>query len=334
MFKRISTIIIAMVLAMALSAGPTLAENYPDKPIRLILTHRAGGSVDKAGRTLAPYLQKYLGVNVIPENMTGAGGRRAMNYVFKKAEKDGYTIVISAHPSRLIGQLLYPKSAKYDMRKFIHLGQWTQAPRIIGANKDRFTSFKQILDESKNRQLTCGIGGGMGSSGHVQAVLLKTEVGIDLRLVPFGSGAEVFSAILGNKIDFCVWNISDASRVGGTDAVILAVQAGDRFRTLPNVPSTKELGFDAATIITGEAAWAPPGTPEDRVKILADAIKKSFDDPDFQKDALARKMPLYFITPAEALEQTEKDYVKFEKIIPTLKDTSYKRPKKKEEKVI
>lgn len=215
------------------------------------------------------------------------------------------------------------------MRQFIHLGQWTKAPRIIGANKKRFTSFKQILDESKKRELTCGIGGGMGSSGHVQAVLLKTEVGINLRLVPFGSGAEVFSAILGNKIDFCVWNISDAARVGGTDAVILAVQADDRFHTLPDVPSTTELGYDAATIITGEAAWAPPGTPADRVKILSDAIKKSFDDPDFQKDALTRKMPLKYIGPEAALNQTKKDYGKFEKIIPVLESTAYKRPKKK-----
>jgi len=329
MLKRTLTITVAVAAGIALLAVPALAENFPSKPIRMILTHRAGGSVDKAGRTIAPYLQKYLGVNVIPENMTGAGGRRAMNYVFEKAAKDGHTIVVSAHPSRLIGQLLYPESAKYDMREFIHLGQWTKAPRVIGANKQRFTSFKQILEKSKQNQLTVGIGGGMGSSGHVQAVLLKNEVGINLRLVPFGSGAEVFSAILGNKIDFCVWNISDAARIEGTDAVILAVQSDERFRTLPDVPSTTELGFQAATIVTGEAAWAPPGTPDERVKILADAIKKTFDDPAFQKDAETRKMPLKYIGPAAALEQTRKDYVKFEKIIPTLKATAYKRPKKK-----
>jgi len=332
MLKRTLSTFVIVATTFTLMAGISWAEKFPNKPIRMILTHRAGGSVDKAGRTIAPYLQKYLGVNVIPENMTGAGGRRAMNYVFEKAAKDGYTIVVSAHPSRLIGQLLYAKSAKYDMRKFVHLGQWTKAPRIIGANKNRFTSFKQILAESKKRQLTVGIGGGMGSSGHVQAALLKTEVGIDLRLVPFGSGAEVFSAILGNKIDFCVWNISDASRVGGTDAVILGVQSDERFPSIPDVPSTTELGFNAATIITGEAAWAPPGTPADRVKILVDAIKKSFDDPAFQKDALTRKMPLNYFDPAMALEQTGKDYTKFEKIIPILKATSYKRPKKKKKK--
>jgi tripartite-type tricarboxylate transporter receptor subunit TctC len=329
MSQKMLTTIVAVAVAIAFLAGPAMAEKFPNKPIRMILTHRAGGSVDKAGRTIAPYLQKFLGVNVIPENMTGAGGRRAMNYVFNKAPKDGHVIVVSAHPSRLIGQLLYPDSAKFDMRQFIHLGQWTQAPRVIGANKNRFTSFKQILEESKKRQLTCGIGGGMGSSGHVQAVLLKTEVGINLRLVPFGSGAEVFSAILGNKIDFCVWNISDAARIEGTDAVILAVQADERFRTLPEVASTTELGFQAATIITGEAAWTPPGTPAANVKILADAIKKTYNDPGFQKDAETRKMPLRYIGPTAALQQTKKDYAKFEKIIPTLKATAYKRPKKK-----
>jgi len=328
MLKKTMILTLAAAAAIALTAGPLPAETFPNKPIRMILTHSAGGSVDKAGRTIAPYLQKYLGVNVMPENMTGAGGRRAMNYVYEKAAKDGYTIVVSAHPSRLIGQLLYPKSAKYDMRKFIHLGQWTKAPRVIGANKRRFTSFKQILEASKDHQLTVAVGGGMGSSGHVQAALLKTEVGINLRIVPFGSGAEVFSAILGNKVDFCVWNISDAARIPGTDAVILAVQSDERFPTIPDVPTTSELGFDTATVVTGEAAWAPPGTPADRVKILADAIKKSFDDPEFQKDAKARKLPLKYIGPDAALAQTEKDYTKFEKLIPTLKATSYKRPKK------
>jgi tripartite-type tricarboxylate transporter receptor subunit TctC len=328
MFKKLIKTIVAVFVPIALLIGPALAEKFPNKPIRMILTHRAGGSVDKGGRTIAPYLQKYLGVNVIPENMTGAGGRRAMNYVFNKAKKDGYTIVVSAHPSRVIGQLLYPESSKYDMRKFIHLGQWTQAPRVIGANKNVFASFKQLIEESKKRQLTCGIGGGMGSSSHVQAVLLKTEVGIDLRLVPFGGGAQVNSAILGKKIDFCVWNISDAGNVAGTDAAVLVVQAEERFPTLPGIPSTTELGYDAATIVTGEAAWAPPGTPADRVKILADAIRKSFEDPEFQKDATARKMPLKYIDPSAAFKQTERDFVKFEKIVPVLNETAYKRPKK------
>jgi tripartite-type tricarboxylate transporter receptor subunit TctC len=330
--KKMITTIMVVTFAIVFLVGTASAENFPNKPIRMILTHGAGGSVDKAGRTIAPYLQKYLGVNVIPENMTGAGGRRAMNYVFEKAEKDGYTIVVSAHPSRVIGHLLYQKSAKYDMREFIHLGQWTKAPRVVGANKNLFTSFKQLIDESKKRQLTCGVGGGMGSSGHIQAVLLKTEVGINLRIVPFEGGAQVNSAILGKKIDFCVWNISDAENVAGTDAVILAVQSDERFSTLPNVPSTTELGYDAAATVTGEAAWAPPGTPADRVKILADAIKKSFDDPDFKKDANARKLPLRYIDPVAALEQTKKDYVIYEKVLPVVQEMSYKVPGSKEKK--
>lgn len=327
MLTKTMILTLAAAAAIALTAGPLPAETFPNQPIHMILTHSAGGSVDKAGRTIAPYLQKYLGVNVIPENMTGAGGRRAMNYVYEKAAKDGYTIVVSAHPSRLIGQLLYPKSAQYDMRKFVHLGQWTQSPRVIGANKKRFTSFKQILEASKEHQLTVAVGGGMGSSGQIQALLLKNEVGINLRIVPFGGGAEVLSAILGNKVDFCVWNISDAARIPGTDAVILAVQGDERFPTIPDVPSTAELGFKAASVVTGEAAWAPPGTPADRVKILADAIKKSFDDPQFQKDAAARKLPLKYIGPDAALAQTESDYKKYEKIVSEIKATSPKKKK-------
>jgi hypothetical protein len=86
----------------------------------MIITHGAGGSVDIPSRGIAQYMPKYLGVPVICENTEGAGGRRAMEFVFNQAKPDGYTMVASAFPSRLIGASLY--DSKYKTIEFVHLG--------------------------------------------------------------------------------------------------------------------------------------------------------------------------------------------------------------------
>lgn len=319
--KILLSTILTIILAISLLATNTFAqEKFPAKPIKMIITHGVGGSVDIPSRGISPYMQKYLGVPVVCENMEGAAGRRAMEYVFNQAKPDGYTIVSSAFPSRLIGELLY--NPKYKMKDFVHLGSWVGGDyrAIIVAKDSPLKSFKDMVEESKKRRLTVAGGGGLGSTSQLQFVYLKEVMKLNLELVPYGSGAEVTAAVLGKHTDTGIAPLSGALRVyKNGDTRILAIHAPKRAKDIPEVPTMKELGYEGVVLTDGVGAWAPPNMPKDRVKILADAIAKAARDQDFIKWAERSSLILDPLGPDEFYKETMEDYKNITKVLPILK---------------
>ena len=317
--KRSLTLGLVLVIFLSLAEVAAGQEKFPNKPIRMVITHAAGGSVDLPGRAMAQFMQKYLGVPVVCENMLGGGGRKAMEYVFGQAKPDGYTIVTSAFPSRLIGELVY--SPKYKMKDYIHLGSWVGGDyRTIFVAKDSpFKDFKQVMEESKKRKINVGGGGGLGSTSQLQIVYLKELVKLNLNFVPFDSDAEVVAAVLGKHVDIGTGPLSGAIRVYKSgDTRILAVHSAKRIKEIPEIPTMKELGFDGVVIPYGVGAWAPPNTPKDRVKILSDAIMTSCKDPEFIKWAEKSSTMLDPMGPEEFYQVTLEDYKNIEKVLPLL----------------
>ena len=313
--------ILCMVLSLALSLAQAVAaqEKFPGKPVRMVITHAAGGSVDLPGRAMALYMQKYLKVPVMCENMLGGGGRKAMEYVFGDAKADGYTIVASAFPSRLIGEMVY--ESKYKMKEFIHLGSWVGGDyrTIFVAKNSPFKDFNQVMEESKKRKINVGGGGGLGSTSQLQIVYLKEVVKLNLNFVPFDSDAEVAAAVLGKHLDIGTGPLSGAIRVYKSgDTRILAVHSPKRIKEIPEIPTMKELGFDGVVIPYGVGAWAPPKTPKDRAKILSDAIMTASKDPEFIKWAEKSSTMLDPMGPEEFYKVTLEDYRNIEKVLPLL----------------
>ncbi len=318
MFIMAAFMIVATTL---LAVSPAFAaEKFPAKPIKLVITHGAGGSIDLPSRGLAQYMQKYLGVAIICDNMEGAGGRRAMEYVFNQAKPDGYTIVASGFPSRLIGELIY--DPKYKMKDFVHLGSWVGGDyrSIIVRADSPFKNFQDIVAESKKRKLTVAGGGGLGSTGHLQVIYLKEKVKLNIELVPFDGDAEVNSAVLGRHVDFGILPLSSSIRAAQEGIIhILAVHSPKRLKELPNVPTMKELGHEGVVIPFGVGGYAPPKTPADRAKVLSDAIAKAVVDPDFLKWAQKSSILLEPLGPEEFLKVTLEDYENISKVLPMLK---------------
>lgn len=325
MSRRISFSLMVFVLAgllvTSLGVGTVIAEDkFPTKPIRMIITHGVGGSVDISARGIIPFAEKYLGVRIQPENMEGAGGRRAMEYVFNQAEPDGYTIVASAFPSRLLGELTYPAS-KYKMSEFAHLGSWVGGDyrSIILSTKSPMKSFADILNESKKRKLTIAGGGGLGSTSQLQIILLKEVVGLDLEHVPFDSTAEVAAMVLGGHVDIGVMPLSSSLRYAEAgDCVIIAVHSPNRVLQCPDVPTLTELGFPGCVVPYGVGGWAPPGTPDARVKVLADAFWKAANDPGFIEWAEKANVLLEALNAEDFYARTLDDYEGIQKVLPIL----------------
>jgi len=320
-FRKIMVICMILLMSLLLLIAMTSAqEKFPTKPLKIVITHGAGGSVDLPGRVMGQYMQKYLGIPVVCENMEGAGGRRAMEYVFNQAKPDGYTIVVSAFPSRLIGELVY--NPKYKMKEFVHLGSWVGGDyrTMFVATDSPFKTFKDVVEESKKRKINVGGGGGLGSTSQLQFVYLKEIVKLNLNFVPYDSDAEVAAAVLGKHIDAGTASMSGATRLYKSGEVrLLAVHSPRRIKEIPEIPTMKELGYEGVVVPYGVGAWAPPKTPKERAKILSDAIMKAARDPEFIKWAEKTSTMLDPMGPEEFYQVTLEDYQNIEKVLPLLK---------------
>ena len=272
-------------------AAAAPAAKYPESPIKVILTHGAGGSVDTQARLIAPFIEKNLGGSLVVENMEGAGGRKARAFVFK-AKPDGYTLLVTGMPSTVVGEMLYKGDYKTPEYTFIHNFMGKDYSIVAVADKSPIKDYKQLVEQSKTKKIKLGCAG-TGTTDHLGAVMLKQKTGLQFDLVPFDSTTNAMMALIGGKIDA----IMDAVSSTGvrSDLRALMVMGTQRAELMPNVPTLKEAGFSEMDISYSLGFLAPPGLPEDIRKKLEDAVAKAVKDPDYLakiKEAKAIAMPL------------------------------------------
>ncbi len=321
MRKHLKWIALACMIGLTVFtvAGQT---NWPakGKRIRMIITHGVGGSVDLPARAMAPYFEKAFGIPVLTENLEGNGGRRAMEEAFA-AKPDGYTIVVSAFPSRLIGELLYPES-KYKMKDFVHLGAWLGGDyrTVLVSAKSPYKTFNELMEAGKKKRLKASGGGGLGSTSQLQAVFLKEKVGMNADFIPFDSTAEVASTVIGGHVDFGLMPVSSSARYQEQGEVrVLAIHAPNRIPELADVPTLEELGYKNVVIPYGVGAWAPPGTPKEIQDMYSKAILAACKDKDFLAWAQKNSILIEPLGSADFLKTTLADYASINSVLDLLK---------------
>ena len=270
---------------------------YPKEPIRLVITHTAGGTTDMAARLIQPYLQKYLNVPIVIENMPGAGGNVARSFVFKQPP-DGYSLLVSQQPSMSSGQLV--SGGKFDVLKFVHVFN------IAGRNYDCVavgpnSPFKTIEDLKKasTKQALTSAGTGVGSNAYILAMLLKAKAGVNISYVPFNSGTEAALALAGNQTEMGTGALDSYAPLHEQKRLrVLAVSGPQRDESHREFPTLAELGYDIKMDqMTG--VFAPPGLPDAQVKILVAAFQKAFADNDYLAATSKAKQTLQPLPPAE-----------------------------------
>lgn len=289
-------------LLSLLSALPTVVwaqkAPYPKEPIRLMITHAAGGTTDMAARLIQPYLQKYLGVAVVIENMPGAGGNVARSFVFKQPA-DGYSLLVSQQPSMSSGQIV--SGGKFEVLKFVHVFN------IAGRNYDCVavggdTPFKTIddLKKASAAQPLTSAGTGIGSNAYILAMLLKSKAGVNMIYVPFNSGSEAALALAGNQTQMgtgaldSYWPLHQQKRLR-----IVAVSGPQRDESHPEFPTVAELGYPDIKMDQMTGVFAPPGLPDEHLKVIVAAFQKSFADKEYLAAAAKAQMTLQPLAPAE-----------------------------------
>ena len=294
---------IARLLAAASFCGfPTAyaqAQDYPNKPIRIIVPYPAGGSADLLPRIFAEKFSAKWGQPVLVENRPGAGGNIGAEFVYK-AEPDGYTLFATAPGPLVVNQNLFRKLA-FDPAQFVPVSVMAAIPNVLLVNpRIPAKSVDELIAYARASPGKLNYGSqGNGTTSHLTAELFKSTAGVSITHVPYKGSAPAMAALLGGEIDLMFDNLGlTLPHVKSGRLRVLAVASEKRVASLPEVPAMSEIlpGF---TSVAWFGIVAPPRTPAPIAEKLSAAVAEAIRQPDVAKRLAALSAEPVGDTPAE-----------------------------------
>jgi len=273
MFKKkiskISKKITLIASAILLIASPlSYAQNWPTKPIKLIIPFAAGGTTDILGRLLAQQLTKDLGQNVIVENKPGAGGNIAAEFV-AQSPADGYTIMLASGSMLTVNPSLYKKLPVNYAKDFVYITNVASGPMLLSVStKLPVKNLAEFIAYAKTKDLNFG-SAGIGSQVHMAEENLTYTAGIPATHIPYKGESAALNDLVAGQIDFMVGNLTAATGFAKAGQIKpLAVTSLKRSKQLPDVPTVAEAGIPGFESTGWFGLVAPASTP----KVITDKI--------------------------------------------------------------
>jgi tripartite-type tricarboxylate transporter receptor subunit TctC len=269
--------------ALALSAGACLAQEFPARPMRLIVPQAPGGGTDILGRGVAQKLGELLRQPAVVENRVGAGSLVGTEYV-ARAPADGYTLLVGGIFNIVMNKALI-KEISYDpLRDFVPLGFTSAYPFLLLARADLPASnLAEFVKYAKERpgKLTYG-SAGIGTLQHVWGTILFRSLGLDTLHVPFKGAAAAHQEMMAGRLDLLFDNLSASKQYVQSGRLKgLAVSSASRSSHLPDVPTVGETGVGRFEGESWFGIFAPAATPGPVVEILRNAMTAIVRDPEF-----------------------------------------------------
>ena len=270
------------VIALTFTVAYAAAQQYPSRPIRMIIPYPAGGSVDLLGRAVAEKLQ--LGQAVVPDNRPGATGTIAHELV-ATAPADGYTIGMSGTSPLVLAPHQY-KSLPYDpLRDFTYLSCAGTTPFVLDVSPSLpVRNVQELVAYAKANPGKLNFGSaGLGNSAHLSAELFKRVTGIDMVHVPYKGNSLAMADLIAGHIQVLFDPVQTSLpqiRAGKVRA--LAVTSKARFSELPDLPTIAESGYPSYEFAVWYAFIAPKATPAPIVAKLSDGINAVLRDPEMK----------------------------------------------------
>lgn len=275
-------------------------EKYPSKPVRIVISTLAGTTPDIEARMAQPFLQKYLGVPIVIEDMPGTGGRLATEFV-NKEKPDGYTLLNVGMPSCQTGEVLF--KGRYKTLDLTHIYSLYGSYNSLVVKYDApYKDMAEFIAKHKGKTLSCAIPG-FGMTSHVNGVILTDHLGLTVRWVPYEGSTESLAALIGGHVDYAVGDVSGSllSMVQSKAVRFLMVFSDTRDPQFPDVPTPKDLGIGITPIATMRAITGPPKMPPEVVKTLESAFAKVAQDQEFLAMASKSKLKVIPKNSAELL---------------------------------
>ena len=275
MLKRVTLAVLAFI------AHTAFAQEFPAKPVRIVVPWPPSGNVDITARTVAPALSEALGQQVIVENRAGAAGTIGSAQV-AKSSADGYTLLLGSSGTITSGPAVF-KNLPYDaLRDFLPVGPIQSVPIVLTvAPKTPVSTFQEYVAMANARPGGVSIASaGSGSSNHLAIELLIRQAKLKLLHVPYKGSGPAITDLLGSQVESMMDQLTASiEHIRGGRIRALAVSSRNRSPLLPNVPTLDELGVKGYEASTFTGIFAPAGTPPAVVDKLHAALRQALQNP-------------------------------------------------------
>jgi len=309
------TLALAVVLT-ALAASSALAQNYPNRPIRLIVPFAAGGAVDVLARLIGAKLSDQLNQPVIIENRPGAGGTLGADAV-AKSPPDGYTILQNTNGAAIAPALV--RNLPFDaMKDFAPVTQIVASNLVLVASlKSGINSVPELIALAKSKPGKLNYGSsGIGNPLHLTMEMLKHATGADIVAVPFRGDAQIHAALLGGEVEIAVVPLATAVELIKDNRIrALGITGAKRSPAVPNVPTVAEQGVPGFASSGWQGWFMPTNTPVAIVERIQQEIVKAIALPDMRARLDAMAYEPIGSTPKQFDAYFKSEIAKFTKVI-------------------
>ena len=305
------------LLACCIHTAALAADDYPSKPITLIIPFTPGGGTDIMGRMMAEKLGQTLGKPVVVSNKPGAGGTIGTELA-ARAEPDGYTLMIGSVSTISINPSLYKKSAINPLRDLTPVSPVASTPSLLAVPKDLpVTSVEDLIALAKKSPGSINFGSaGQGTSHHLAGELFKMQAGIEATHVPYGGSAPALMGLARGDVQILIANApSLLPAIEGGRVKSIAVTSLERSERFPEYKTVSESGLPGFEVIVWYGLFAPKGTPAPIIDKLNAEVRRITALPDVKERLAAEGAEPMSATPQEFAKRMQDDYVKWGKVV-------------------
>jgi len=279
-----------------LVAGAAAAQDYPTKPINIIVPAAAGGPTDTLTRVLAQAMGEALRQQMIIENVGGAGGTIGINRA-PKARPDGYTLLLY-HIGMATSPALYRKLPYDTLNDFDYIGQVADVPMMLIAKKTMAAAnFREFLPYAKaNKDKLTYANAGLGSASYLCGILFMSAIDANFTMVPYKGTGPAMNDLIGGQVDFmCDQTTNTVPQIKSGNVKAYGVTTPSRLASMPDLPTLDEQGLKGFDLVVWNGLFAPKGTPKPAVEKLVAALQTAVQSAAFRArlaDLGAEPVPL------------------------------------------
>lgn len=318
MLTKLGSLAATLVLITTISAQaqPGGAADYPNKPVKVVVTVPPGGGVDTVTRVVTERLRTVLGQPFVIENKGGAGGNIAADFVFN-SDPDGYTLM-GSQPSPITTNVVLYKKLPFDPTAFVPVAIMSSAPNVLmvkndfpAKNLEEFMAYVKANSGKVNYASQ-----GPGTTSHLTAELFNKVAGASLQHVPYKGTGPALNDLVAGHVDLIFMQLEAAIKLHeGGKARILAVSTEKRIAALPDIPTMAEAGLKDFISDTWNAISAPPKTPAPIVAKLNAAVNTVMKMPEVQEQYRKLQLQLGGGTPGDMAKIVKDDTARWSAVI-------------------
>ena len=270
---------LAALLLCALASAPLCAQQYPSRPVRMIIPFPVGSAADIIARAMEPQMRERLGQPLVIDNRGGAAGNIA-GEITARAAPDGYTVMMATIGTHAINHALYSKVSFHPVRDFTPVIYLGESPNVLVATQRlAASSVKELIALLKTKPGQFNYGSsGAGTTVHLSGELFNSMAGVKAVHVPYKGAAEALTGLLGGQTDFMFASASSAiPQVKAGKLKALAVTGAQRIASMPELPTMSEAGVPGFVTAAWYGIVGPAGMPQTAVTTLAKVALSSLE---------------------------------------------------------